>query len=54
MTEAISSYLGSVLVVGLTVCYVAGVPTSAQLKQLSRPLFKPLLGWFHLITRVFS
>jgi hypothetical protein len=50
MTEAITSYTGSLLVVGLIVCYVAGVPTPAQLKAL----FKPLFGRFHLITRVFS
>jgi hypothetical protein len=54
MTEAITSYAGSLLVVGLIVCYVAGVPTPAQLKQYSQALFKPLLGCFHLITRVFS
>jgi hypothetical protein len=53
MTEAIASYAGSMLVVGLTVCYVSGVPTPAQLKQLSQALFKPLLVCFHLITRVF-
>ncbi|MGA7274627.1 MAG: hypothetical protein WBX14_07260 [Candidatus Udaeobacter sp.] len=52
MTEAITSYAGSLVVVGLTVCYVAGVPTPAQLKQYFQALFKPLLGGFHLITRV--
>jgi hypothetical protein len=52
MTEAIASYAGSLLIVGLTVSYVAGVPTPAQLKQWSRVLFKPLLGCFDLITRV--
>jgi hypothetical protein len=53
MTEAIASYAGSLLVVGLTVCYVAGVPTSAHFKQFSRALLKPLLGCFNLITGVF-
>jgi hypothetical protein len=54
MTEAITSYAGSLLVVGLTVCYVAGVPTPARLKQYSQALFKPLLGCFYLVTRVSS
>jgi hypothetical protein len=54
MTEAITSYAGSLLIVGLIVCYVTGVPTPAQLKQHSQALFKPLRGCFHLITRVFS
>jgi hypothetical protein len=54
MIEAIASYVGSLIVVGLTVCYVTGVPTPARLKQHSQALFKPLLGCFHLITRVFS
>jgi hypothetical protein len=52
MTEVIASYAGSLLVVSLTVSYVAGVPTPAQLKQLSRALSKLLLGCFHLITRL--
>jgi hypothetical protein len=53
MTEAITSYAGSLLIVGLIVCYVTGVPTPAQLKQHSQALFKPLLGCFYLIARVF-
>ena len=53
MTEAITSYAGSLVVVGLTVCYVAGLPTPAQLKQYSQALFKPLLGCFHLIASFF-
>jgi hypothetical protein len=36
MTEAITSYAGSLLIVGLIVCYVTGVPTPAQLKQYSQ------------------
>jgi hypothetical protein len=53
MTEVVTSYAGSLLVVGLTICYVAGVPTPAHLRQLSRVILKPLLGGFNLITRVF-
>lgn len=53
MTEAITSYAGSLLIVGLTVCYVAGVPTPAQLKQYFQALFKPLPGCFYFVTRVF-
>jgi hypothetical protein len=53
MTETIASYAGSLLIVGLTVCYVAGVPTPAQFKQLFQALFKPLLGCCRLVTRVF-
>jgi hypothetical protein len=44
MIEAIASYLGSLFVIGLMVCYVAGVPTLGQLNQLTRALFKPLLA----------
>ena len=52
MTEAITSYAGSLVVVGLIICYVTGVPTPAQLKQYSQALFKPLLD-LHLIARFF-
>jgi hypothetical protein len=53
MNEAIAACISYPLIVGLTLCYVAGVPTSAQLIQFSQALLKPLLGCFHLITRVF-
>jgi hypothetical protein len=53
MTEVIASYAGSLLVVGLTVSYVAGVPKLDQIKQSTRVLFNALLGCLHFITRIF-
>jgi hypothetical protein len=40
MNEVIGVCVSYPLIVGLTLCYAVGVPTPAQLKQLSRGLFK--------------